>query len=410
MKIKKLDGAALQMVIIIALIITVICGSLLLLTYYKNSRYLKFSRQEHLSLNLKNAITLSLSKFQKNQDTLLTDGVFQSDSAHLKQQKWGLFDVVAIQTFHGKDSLSKAFLVGSTLKNIDEVLYVVDEDRPLSIAGDSKIIGNAYLPKAGIKSAYVEGKYYEKDKPLIFGKKLESNRGLPQIDLEAFRDIYNDFEKSKEGNNLIKKNSFFNDAVVAHQNVIKLQESLSGKFIFLADSLIEVGENANLENVILYAPVIKFLNGNKSNVQVFARDSVILGENVELNYPSAICMYREKAKKDEFSKIFIGKNSSFEGIIIARGDDDNYLKYILKLDKNCQLKGLVDIDGTFNYPTPASYQTSIHAKRMVCLLKGLLYENYLIDLKLNIHDRPSSFLGASVTDKGREKKVLKWLN
>lgn len=411
---KKLDGAALQMVIIIALMITVICGALLLLTYYKSSRYLKFSREEHLRSGLNNAITLSLSKFYTSEDTVLTGGVFGSDSVQVKQEKWGLFDAISIRAFHGSDSLTKAFLTGRVLRNADEVLYVVDEDRPLSISGDSKITGDAYLPKAGIRSAYVEGKYYEKNKPLIYGEQLESSRNLPAIDLMSYKQVFKAFEDIKENevesSSTINQNSFFKDAVIKHQNVIRLDEAYSGKFIFLADSLIEVGENAQLDDVLLYAPVIKFLKGNKSSVQAFARDSVILGEGVELTYPSAICMFREKAKKNEFSKILLGKNSVFEGLIIARGDDENYLKYILKLDKGCQLKGWVDVDGTFNYSIPASFQSTVHAKRIVCELKGLLYENYLIDLKLNIKERPSSFLGSGITEKDGRKKVLKWLN
>lgn len=409
---QKVSGAALQLVIAVALIITVISGCLILLTYYSTGRYLKYNRAEKMQLHLENAITLSLSKTFNIQDTILTGNIFGADSVQFKQEDWGIFKLMNIAVTHQTDTLSKTYLIGRTLKSINEVLFVVDEDRPLSISGDSKVTGDAYLPKAGIRSAYVEGKYYDKNKPLIYGKQLTSERKLPA--LNNYENLFKSIAqlKNKGSNKLSEKlnQSFFNEAKVVSDKVIKIENAYTGKIIFIADSLITVSENASLENVILYAPVVQFLKGNKSTVQVFARDSVILEEGVKLSYPSAICMFREAAKKDEFSKIILTANTNFEGIIIARGADSNYLKYILQTAKNCSLKGWIDIDGTFNYTSPAAYDATIYAKRMVCQLKGLLYENYLIDLKLNAKERPVSFLTTNILNTNGNKQVLKWLN
>lgn len=411
---KKLDGAALQMVIIISLVITIISGSLLLLSYYKNMRYLHFAKQERLERDLKSAIVLSLSKDFTGQDSVFTGGVFSLDTALIKQEDWGLFQLIVINVFQGSDTLSKSYLIGNTLEKPNEVLYIADEDRPLSISGNSKITGNAYLPKAGIRSAYVEGKYYEKDKPLIYGKQLTSERNIPKIDDRRYKKLFNDLEVLKETANRktpdSSSRSFFSTATVIHDEVINIDRSYSGKIIFLADSLVEVASDANLDNVIICAPVVRFLTKNQSNVQIFARDSVILEEGCQLSYPSAICLYREKADKNQISKIKLGNNSTFEGVILARGEDDNYLKYLVEIGKDCNIKGMVDIDGTFNYEIPASFETAVHAKRIVCKLKGLLYENYIIDLKLNIEGRPASFLDSSITDQNGKKKILKWLN
>lgn len=411
---RKLEGAALQMVIVISLVITIISGALLLLSYYKNMRYLHFAKQERLERNLKSAVALSLSKDFMGQDSVFTGGVFSSDTAIIKQEGWGLFQLIVINVFQSSDTLSKSYLIGNTLEKPNEVLYIADEDRTLSISGNSKITGNAYLPKAGIRSAYVEGKYYEKNKPLIYGKQLTSERTIPKIDDGAYKKLFNDLEALKE--TVTRKipdsssRSFFSTATVIHDEVINIDQSYSGKMIFLADSLVEVASDANLDNVIICAPVVRFLSRNQSSVQVFARDSVILEEGCKLSYPSAICLYREKADKNQFSKIKLGNNSIFQGIILARGEDDNYLKYLVEIGKDCNIKGLVDIDGTFNYEIPASFETAVHAKRIVCKLKGLLYENYIIDLKLNIEARPVSFLGSGITDQNGKKKILRWLN
>ena len=411
---RKLEGAALQLVIIIALVITIISGALLLLSYYKNMRYLRFSKQERLQRALNSAITLSLSKDFEGQDSVFTGGVFSSDTIFIKQENWGIYQAIALKVSHGSDSLSKSYLIGRRPEKPEEVLYIADEDRPLSISGNSKITGEAYLPKAGIRSAYVEGKYYEKDKPLIYGKQLNSDRSVPPIALDRYKKLFQDLEsfKNQMGKQLPDhntSNSFFADAMVVHDDVLHISNSYSGKIIFMADSLVEVASAASLDNAIIYAPVVRFLSKNQSNVQVFARDSVILGTGCQLNYPSAICLYREKADKKQFSEIKIGNSSTFEGVILARGGDENYLKYILEVGKACHLKGMADIDGTFNYEIPAAFETTVHAKRIVCKLNGLLYENYIIDLKLNIQERPVSFLGSSITDQNGKKKILKWL-
>jgi hypothetical protein len=411
---QKLDGAALQMVIVIALVITIICSSLLLLSYYKNVRYLSFSKQERLQKNLQSAMILSLSKDFTGNDSIYTGGVFSSDTILLKQEDWGIYQSISLILFQGVDSIFKSYLIGRVPQKAEEVLYIADEDRPLSISGDSKITGDAYLPKAGIRSAYVEGKYYQKDKPLIYGKQLNSDKDIPKIDDAVYKKMFDDLEDRKDKQ--VKKapdsafRSFFLNAEVIHDQVIRINESYSGKMIFLADSLIEVASSASLNNVIICAPVVRFLSKNQSKVQVFARDSVILEAGCQLNYPSAICLYREKADKNQYSKIKIGNDSVFEGVILARGDDANYLKYLLEIGKNVGLKGMVDIDGTFNYEIPAAFEAAVHAKRIICKLKGLLYENYIIDLKLNIQKRPISFLGSSITDQSGQKKILQWLN
>lgn len=409
----KVDGAALQIVIIISLVITILCSCLLLLTYYKSMRYLQFTSRERMENNLKDAITLSLSKTFSSRDTTISDDLFSIDTVRLTQENWGMFDLIKVKVYHGMDTLRKTYLTGMSPEHPKEVIYVVDEDRPLSITGKSKITGDAMLPKAGITTSYVNGKFYEQNKPLIYGKQQTSSRSLPAIDEAALAKIFKDLKAIKDAKNNepdSNLNSFFLATRVVSGKVLKINKSYDGKIIFVADSLIEIGKDARLENVLIYAPVVRFLAGNESIAQVFARDSVILGNSCKLNYPSAICMFRDKAKKDEFSKIVIADDCTFEGTILARGLDNNYLKYILTIGKKSTIKGLVDIDGTFSYSTPANFQTCIRTKRLVCSLGGLLYENYIVDLKLDIEGRPESFLSSKILERQGSKQVLKWLN
>ncbi|PIG98215.1 hypothetical protein CS542_06460 [Pedobacter sp. IW39] len=51
-----------------------------------------------------------------------------------------------------------------------DVLYLSDEDRPVSVSGKTLLIGNGMLPKAGIKQSYAEGKPYTGIKQLLDGK------------------------------------------------------------------------------------------------------------------------------------------------------------------------------------------------------------------------------------------------
>ena len=71
-------------------------------------------------------------------------------------------------------------------------MYLADQNKPLSLTGRTQITGNCYLPKAGVKRAYIEGKSFVGNK-LINGTKYNSNKTLPPINKELINENLKNF-------------------------------------------------------------------------------------------------------------------------------------------------------------------------------------------------------------------------
>src|SRR5690606_35636940 len=130
-----------------------------------------------------------LSKDYRNKEEQRMDLYGEgADSISLQQEKWGLFTLAAIKSFKNQDTLRKAFLIGRETHQDKTVLYLADEDRPLSVSGSARITGETLLPKAGIRQAYVEGRPYS-GKELVYGTIKDSDRKLPSLNEEILSGI-----------------------------------------------------------------------------------------------------------------------------------------------------------------------------------------------------------------------------
>src|SRR6185312_6859899 len=205
---KMLRASALYIVIIIALVIGILCSSLIAVAYFYRSEYQKKFRQDRLENNLSSGVNLLLTAtgqtFSKEQSLSLFGK--DDDTVSLHKIQWGIYEIGTVKTFIGHDTLYKTFSMANTIDSGKwAALYLSDDDRPISISGKALINGDAYLPKAGIKEAYVDGHGYDGDKRLVLGKKYTSKKKLPSLDSAALLQL-NDYFSAK-GDTIIDKDS-----------------------------------------------------------------------------------------------------------------------------------------------------------------------------------------------------------
>lgn len=140
-------SSALYISLIISILIVIICGSVLLAAYMYRMHESKITRHERLLRNLTSASLLVLhdsftyDKVQRIQLFDSKDG--WEDSVILEKRQWGIYELGLVTSFKNSDSIKKAFLIGSPLKDTIAALYIADEDRPVSISGKSRIEGAA---------------------------------------------------------------------------------------------------------------------------------------------------------------------------------------------------------------------------------------------------------------------------
>jgi len=347
-------SSALYISLIVSILIVLVCGSMLMIGYTYKMQERKQQRASILQSNVASGMEiLLLERFRVDSLQKLSLFGTDHDSVALFKKAWGVYESATVKSWIGHDSLAKAFLIGSALNDTLKVLYLADEDRPMSISGKSLIKGTAYLPKSGIKAAYVESAGYN-DRTLVYGKIKDSDRALPEPDPEIVKNLQMLFAaepdqkiSSATGNlrNLpdTVTNSFFHPVkwIRAGKKELLLSAiKASGNVIFSSDSLIVVNANASLDGVILLAPQVRIESNFRGSLQVIATDSVTVGDSVKLDYPSALLVLKKDTDKFQ-AKISIGKDAVISGQLFAWEKERSLLMPIISVGESSTIKGEV---------------------------------------------------------------------
>lgn len=411
-----IKAAALYVAIIIALVIAVLSGSLIATAYYYRWSLQKSKKQQRLLLNLESGSNLLLSKDFNIQEELISIDLYSltRDSISIRKKNWGIFELGEVYAFEQLDTMKKSFLIAKEIKKDQTVLYLSDEDRPLSISGSSRISGNAFLPKSGIRQAYVDGKGYT-SKQLVYGKIKESGRDLPTFNetkLNWLKKQLNDtvFYEAVSEDSLI--NSFFKSTLKLNikKNEI-LDKYLKGNIIVYADSVLKISSSAFLEDVLVFAPAIIIEKGFRGSGQFFATDSITLEEDVRLHYPSCLGVIKDEKARHQ-PKISLANNVHFGGLIFTDEKERSTLQTMLSIAKNTFVEGEIFVKGMLKIEKPITIKGKVSCHRFIIQTSTTLYENYLIDVNLDRKRLNKYYLSSNLWEQNKalSNKILKWLN
>lgn len=409
-----LKASALYVSIIIALVIAIFSASLISTAYFYRFEVQKKLRYTRLYTNLNSGMALLLSESYPNGDFVLDLYGEEADSLILQREEWGIFDVGTIKAFALKDTLKKTFLIAKYGTKDKTAIYLSDEDRPLSVSGNTEIRGDALLPKAGIKQAYVESRPYSGSK-LVYGQIGASKRELPPLNKERLKYIerfLNDSTSLVSGlpDSLI--NSFFNPSQVIrlHKFSSVINNVLAGRIVVLSDTVVNISASASLKDVLVFAPAIVVADGFKGTCQLFARDSIVTGKQTVFTYPSSMGIIKTSTSKHQ-AKIVLGSNSIFSGILFSHEEKRSDLQTMISLGKNSKITGEVYVTGFIKIEKPVTIEGKVLCNRFIIQTPTTLYENYLIDITINRDRRSKHYLSSSLFDsEQRTKGILKWLN
>jgi len=333
-------ASALYIVIVIALAIGVICSSAIAAAYYYKQDYQQKERYNNLSNNLASGINILLADAGSKEQTMSLFGTY-SDSVILKRKPWGIYDVGVVEAFAQKDTLYKTFTIGFNLDSAKwAAIYLTDEDRPLSLSGRTNITGNAFLPKAGVQSAYIRNTAYQGDKRLIVGTKRISEKNIPALDEERLSQLEQMRTSAPEPdfgslNSDSTKISFLGQThliELKRQVTLLANKDIEGNLVLLSDTTVIIDGSTSLKNILIFAKAIIVKRGFKGNCQLFATDSVKVESNCYFAYPSCIGILHGNHSIGHVNilKITVGENSTINGSIFSAVQPDAKLKpYIL---------------------------------------------------------------------------------
>lgn len=407
-----IKAGALYFAIVIAFFIAIISASLIMLTSHYQNTYLKEIRFARLLNNLKSGIAYVLAEndveMAKKTIDLYGD---QTDSIEITRSQWGIFDLALLKTVIQQDTLSKILLIG---KETDlTVLFLCDEDRPLSVSGDTKVTGKAELPKSGVRKSYAEGKPYTNNQT-IFGSSTHSSRTLKPLDIEILRKIRDEFEVGLDALPLfpdasLKRTHLTATAKFKLPKVASLGNvNLDGNIILYSDSIVTIASSAKLNGIQIYAPFIKIDSGFNGNCQLFATDSIIVDRDVVFSYPSVLGVVR-KYEGQLQPTIGIGNNVEFNGVVFTHEEKKTPMQTMVKIGKDSRVTGEIYVAGILKMERGLVVNGKVSCNRFLMQTKTTLYENFLLDITFNRLARSSYYLSSRLFKNESENRILQWL-
>ncbi len=424
---RKIRAGALQFVLFVGAVIAVLLMSFLLLTY----THRHFEKKTDVLMEvIRSADYGMLASLGENFDQRvdLSQGR-QTDipiTISVKRDFWGVFEKRTVLTSHNSTSYSKTALIGGQDTGELPALYVNDHQRPVVLAGNAKISGTAFLPKQGLKMGNIHGNSYNRTQ-LLFGRSMESDSILPkvspelasQVNLLANRDYVPDGQLLSRLPPEGLKNSFEEETIIYKDRLVALKDiELTGNIIVVADEIIIAGQNAKLNDIVLLAPKIVLENRVKGTFQAIATESIHVGKDCELYYPSALVVQKknkavnvERGNQtiyDEKSNIYLDTNTRFSGIIIVL--DESLVKQyipILKIETNTVVNG--EVYCTKNVELKGTVNGMVSTDGFLALENGNIYQNHIYNGIINSTDLSASYVGILLASREDNKKVMKWL-
>ena len=413
----KCKASALPSVITISVIILILISGLITLSSYINGRYyhnIKLEQLERNSISAMNILLADSSHLLKQSHIDLYG--HRIDSVILNKYPWGIYDMLQVIAFRGKDSIQKMALAASIRSSKDMfALYLADKHLPLSISGKTWIRGPLYIPEAEIRKSLIEGRSLDIDTP-IQGDIMQSKETLPPLNSQVLKSIQSQFLHDSVLHSPLPDSTVSNLShgfdhpvhVIVSKKPMKIdQVDLRGNIKIICDSGLRITSGAYLENIQIYARSVYIDQGFRGALQIFALDSIHIGPDVELEYPSVLgLLSKDGEHMDGNPMIVLSNKSKIHGFVFSTWPDKDKLYPLIQVDSatiNGQLysAGMLQLRG--------KVAGSTLTQGFILHTPSTTYENYVLDGIMDQQALSPYQLGNNLLNKDPIKKILKWL-
>jgi hypothetical protein len=421
-KILRLNGGSLFYALVISVLIAMLTCSVLLAEHFSRLSIRRDIVQEELVRNAESGIALlcaSENDFTEEQDIdLFGRG---KDSVRLQRKTWGAFDVCIARAHSGNQLNTRIALIGNKPDPAEAfALWLADMDRPLSVTGQTRLRGKCFLPRSGVERAYIEGSSYAGDQ-LVYGPTENSERFIPRCNEIRLREIEKLFASVASDHDsavsweMIQSSdslahSFLREPlIVSEQRPIRISgQFISGQVCIISSVSIFVEKTAELENVILVAPRIEIEDHTVGHFQAIARDTLMVGKETQLGYPTVLTLYTGK-NSPEFSGLIIEERVEITGDVFAYAPGDDFRKHVLvSIGKDAQIHGCVYSSDQVDFK--GTVLGSVTCSKFILKTNSAVYENHLMNAVIDRSKCSAGFVGSLLCpQKNGMKSVVQWL-
>ncbi|WP_047415852.1 hypothetical protein [Cellulophaga sp. Hel_I_12] len=418
----KLKAGALQFVLFIGVVIAILLLTFVTLSYTHSF----FGKKTDLLIQTIKKTDLGLA-YAMQQDLVLNDtlplklGIDDPIETKVIKNYWGIFEKYTVVASFQKSKFTKTALVGAEYLKDSPALYLKDINRPMVIAGNTKIVGDAFLPKQGIRTGNISGNSYFQ-KQLLYGQQKISISELPKLDAKLQENLnkltssqsYGVGEAISLPNGTEFALSFHQETQFVYGDVISLSNlKLTGNIIINASRKIIVQESAILQDVILIAPEIIIKDKVLGTFQAIASKTIEVGKNCQLNYPSALVVNSKNESQganpnQQNANISIEQNTTVSGVVLYLGSATDQQFYPqIKIDDMVTIIGELYCEEALELK--GEVLGSVTTAMFMALENGSIYKNHLYNGQINAPLLSNEYVGLLYDENRNKKKVSKWL-
>ncbi len=382
----KLKGGALYIAILVSIIIGIILCMFIMIANYNQRKVTSYSQTAQLYFNLQSAFEIARSDyFTEEKNNQWIKNTLSDDSVKIKKMQWGAYLLITAQTKNRHEYMSECGLYGINIPS-DTSLMISENGRPVGAGGAVVFKANCYLPKPGIKAAFIEGQSFISS-PQNNGFIKASPMQIPIIDDKITNKIKQQQQNINVDNDSVVsslpqnyKHTFSNKTAVWECSVTRLNSiSLKNNIKIIAKNL-EIDSSCHLENVLIVCEKIKFNDGFKGKVHVIASDSIITGKKCEFSYPSSFTLL-PKNDESNLKCISINEGCVFFGGILAINENSGKANVFVKLNSKSEINGFIY---SINYlHLEGKINATVIADKLLLKTPSAVYENHLLACEIN---------------------------
>ncbi len=348
----RLKAVTLPMVLVISVLIILVVlfvYSLWEMNFFHYSSY-HYKKQQQENLNSGIVLYCNDSTFLRNHNEEKDYRLYEADSTSIINfltKQWGFYEVVSVSSHNG--SFSSTRLLGKKQEcNHRAALWLCDRNRALSLSGETELRGKIFIPLNGINYTEIDGEYYGGEE-IPYSLLAIADAELPPIDSNCLS-----FPENLKGSRCIAvdlpatTNTYYGFQMPT--SFFKLTENkddilLRGNAVLFAEEL-KISASSKINEVIICARKVTIEEGFTGSIQIFCSDTVLIYENVTLQYPSGIFVDAEIDRP----YVSLSENSEINGYVIIKGKirDEGLLFPAYRQSEKSLLRGLLYVDGTTN--------------------------------------------------------------
>jgi len=421
---KKIKAGALQYVLVISVIIAILIFAFISLVYLQQRVAIKHDFSKRAIGNTQLIFEYYQQKeFEYDQQSAIEFLNDENSTNTFQKKHWGVFDIGIATSNLKNEYFQKVALLGAQINNRN-ALFLKENNSALVLVGNTKIVGNAALPKQGVKTGNIAGISYYGNR-LIYGQKKNSTAQLPLINNSAYlKDFTENYDSENVANFELENGmqlhqSFTKEALVYEENSPIILENLSinGHLLIVSKRSITVKASAKLKDVILIAPEITIESNTIGTFQAMASKKITVESNVQLAYPSALVVLhkgesiinqsRNTNQPKEESCIEIQKNTDIRGIVLYLSENiQSNFDAQIKIAENSKVVG--EVYCSKNIELQGSVVGSVVTNNFIIKKSGGTYVNHIYNGEINVLELPKQYTGLQMGQSSNH--VAKWVD